>query len=309
MKVLPYQIGLGKLNEDVAAYFKYLGTGFNEEAIPTNEAIMALHEDIAKREKITVDELIQKTSAKVKTERKDFTGFNNIQDILNLVKDEREAMAVMAFGPNGPFSGFASVANDNIPKHENMGLSISSGLEEAIYKVSKASGKSQKEAAIEIRDAMQNKDDINFIRHTVNGMYDKTKGYNYDINESGMFIIKGGEKENLVVDKEKITNFFEYANDLIVKYNAEATENEKLVHENIWTYTDEGWKKYDKDNPLIGSFEFEKREYNGEERLTVVGATNFSSHAIIKDSETESGVSQEYIEAKKFINRIGRAHV
>ena len=303
MTLLP-QIGLGKLNEDVAAYFKYLGTGFNEEAIPTNEAIMALHEDIAKREKITVDELIQKTSAKVKTERKDFTGFNNIQDILNLVKDEREAMAVMAFGPNGPFSGFASVANDNIPKHENMGLSISSGLEEAIYKVSKASGKSQKEAAIEIRDAMQNKDDINFIRHTVNGMYDKTKGYNYDINESGMFIIKGGEKENLVVDKEKITNFFEYANDLIVKYNAEATENEKLVHENIWTYTDEGWKKYDKDNPLIGSFEFEKREYNGEERLTVVGAANSSSHAIIKDSETESGVSQEYIEAKKFINRM-----
>lgn len=303
MTLLP-QVGLGKLNEDIATYFKYLGPGFNEGAVPTNEAIKALHEDIAKRENITVEELIQQTSAKVKAERKDFTGFNNMQDILNLVKDEREAMAIMAFGPNSPFNGFASIANDNIPKHENMGLFISSNFEEAIYKVSKASGKNQKDVAVELTNAMQDNDNINFIRHTVNGMYDNTKGYKYNVDKSGMVIINGGEGEELVVDNEKFTNFFEYANDLIVKYNAKATENEKLVHENVWSYTDEGWKKYDKDNPLIGNFVFEKRKYNDEERLVVTGATNYSTHAIIKDSETESGAVQEYIEAKKFINRM-----
>ena len=70
-------------------------------------------------------------------------GFKNIDDVLRLVKDEREVMTVMAFGKGGAFESFASIVNDNIPKHENVGLATTAGLEEVINKIAKASGKSQ----------------------------------------------------------------------------------------------------------------------------------------------------------------------
>ena len=300
------QLSLGEMNEDIASYFKNLGPGFKSGTIPTDEAILALHEDIAKAEGITVNELIQRTSEKVKSERSNFNGFKNIDDVLRLVKDEREVMAVMAFGKGGAFESFASIVNDNIPKHENVGLATTAGLEEVINKIAKASGKSQDQATQEIITSMMNNDDINFMRHTVNGVYDKekTQGFKYSINELGTIIRSGGEGETTVFDRQRLDNFFKFANDLIIKYDAEADENEKLVHENVWTQEGTEWIKHTKENPLIGNFIFEEREVNGEKRLTAVGGVNFGSHSIVKDSETESGATQQYIEASKFIQKI-----
>ena len=300
------QLGLGEMNEDIATYFKHLGPGFKSGVIPTDEAILALHEDIARSEGITVNELIQRTSAKVKSERSNFSGFKDMNDILRLVKDEREVMAVMAFGKGGAFETFASIVNDNIPKHGNAGLATTAGLEEVINKVAKASGKSQDQATQEIITAMMDNDDINFMRHTVNGVYDKekTQGFKYSVNELGTIIRSGGEGEVTIFDRQRVNNFFKFANDLIIKYDAEADENEKLVHENVWTQEGTEWIKHTKENPLIGNFIFEEREVNGEKRLTAVGGVNFGSHSITKDSETESGVTQQYIEASKFIQKL-----
>lgn len=284
---------LGEIDETVGKYFKSLNGTLNAGMIPTAEAIMALHEDVAASLGISVDEVVQQTSKKIGAK------FSTMDELMQAIKIERETPTQLLFGKYGAFNNFASIANDNIPKHENIGLDVFGKFSEAIYKYSQVSGKSFDEAADELTEAMQKKDKLNFIRHTVNGSYTRTAGSKFSVNENGTLVVSDEAGEVSVIDEAKLANFFEYTNDLIKQLDENVPEELKLIHEDVYSY-DKNGKLVHHEN-IIGNFTFRIDEKG---RKIIDGATSYVNHSIIKDSETISGVSQRYIEARTALNKL-----
>ena len=284
---------LGEIDETVGKYFKALNGTLNAGMIPTAEAITALHEDVAANLGVSVDEVVQQTSKKIGAK------FSTMDELMQAVKVERETPAQLLFGKYGAFNSFASIANDNIPKHENIGLDVFGKFSEAIYKYSQVSGKSFDEAADELTEAMQKKDELNFIRHTVKGSYTKTAGSSFFVNEDGTLVVSDVSGEVSVIDEAKLANFFEYTNDLIKQLDENVPEDLKLIHEDVYSRDKDG--KLVHHSSIIGNFTFTTDEKG---RKIIDGSATYVNHAIIKDSETMSGVSQRFIDAQTAINKL-----
>ncbi|MGM9543912.1 MAG: hypothetical protein ACI3T9_02905 [Romboutsia timonensis] len=288
---------LGELDENIEKYFKVLRGPLSNKSIPTKEAIIALHEDIASDLEITVEELVKQTSDKAGLK------FNSMQDLFKSIKIERETPAQLIFGKYGAFNNYSSIANDNIPKHENIGLDVFGKFSEAINKYSQVSGKSYEESAKILTDAMQKDDSLNFIRHTINGSYNNTSGYKLSVNKDGTLLVDEVDGETKLLDEARLANFFKYENDLIKELDANVPEDLKLVHENVYSRDKDG--KLVHHPSIIGNFTF-RTEYDsqGKEIKVIDGSSSYVNHSIIKDSETISGVSQEYIDARTAINKL-----
>lgn len=284
---------LGEIDETVSKYFKQLNGILNAGMIPTAEAIMALHEDVAANLGISVNEVVQQTSKEIGAK------FSTMDELMQAIKIERETPAQLLFGKYGAFNNFASIANDNIPKHNNIGLDVFGKFSEAIYKYSYVSGKSFDEAANELTAAMQKEDKLNFIRHTVNGSYTRTAGSNFSVDKDGTLLISDVDGEASVIDEKRFAKFFEYANDLIKELDENVPEDLKLIHEDVYSRDKNG--KLVHHQSIIGNFTFTIDEKG---RKIIDGATSYINHSITKDSETISGVSQRYIEARTALNEL-----
>ena len=305
-------VQLGRYNEGVKQYFEELQkldpenkmiSNFKNGMIPTERAIRALHEDIAAKIGSSVDDLVSTVSGKMSDKYK--SRFSSMSGLLGMVKDEREMLSELSFGEHGFIPNVVSLANDNIPKHANMGLAVTGNVSEAIYKYSVVSGKSMEAAAAELAHAMNTNDDINFTRHTIGHSMEKGVGHKITTDINGTLITDVISGEESFLDEARLANFMIYTNDLIVKLNKNVDENMKLVHKDAYVYNDKGElvRYTDKDGneaDLIGNFMFSKEDGKN----IVTGSVLLPSHGIIADSETESGVSHDYIQSKKIINRL-----
>ena len=291
---------LGSLNKSVKSYFEGLQqdnsddrviSAFSNGMIPHERAIRALHEDIANKKGITVDELVKKTTG---------SKFKNINELLDMVKDEREALSEIVFGDYGAFSGFMTVTNDNISGHGNVGLNVSSNFADAIKRYSKASGKSYEEAAKEIGNDILKDDNLNFIRKTMydaNGQMLEDKGRLFKIDDVGTFILEEmNENQKTYIDLKRFDEAFRHVDKLIQKADKDADINTRLVHKNVYSRGEDGELIHHEE--IVGNFLFEKE---GDKNV-IVGSTPYSNHAIIADSETTSRVTKEYLDAMKALN-------
>ena len=311
-------VQLGKYNEGVRQYFEELQkldpsnkmiSNFKNGMIPTERAVRALHEDVAANLGISVGELIESVSLGMDDKYEGY--FSNMHDVLSMIRDEREMLSELSFGKHGFLPGITSLANDNIPKHANTGLAVTGNVSEAIYKYSVISGKSLEAAAAELANAMNDENNnINFLRHSAGHSTTKSTGHKIRTDANGTLIIDSVSGEESFLDEARLSNFMIYTNDLIVniaeKNKITLDESMKLVHEDAYVYNDKGELVRYKDKEgnaadLIGNFMFFKDD---EGRNIVEGATLLPSHGIIADSETESGVSHEYIQSRKIINML-----
>ena len=309
-------VQLGRLNEGLSEYFDELQkidpknkmiSNFKNGMIPTERAIRALHEDIAYRKGGTVDEIVAKVASNIKD--KDASAMQSMEDLLSLVQDERESLSELTFGEYGYFPGITILANDNIPKHENFGLAVSANVNEAIFKYSEASGQSMEDAAAELAEAMNQNDNINFLRHTVDNSTMNGIGHNIRVNADGTLVTDSVSGEESFLDDARLVNFMLYTNDLIEDISKKQSiiidESMKLVHKDAYVYNKDGElvRYTDKDGnaaDLIGNFTF--TDIDGKK--VVSGSTLFPTHSFIQDSETESGVSAKLIEAMEFVNKM-----
>lgn len=299
---------LGTLNDDVAAYFtamrQYDDTGmvnrFMSGMVPHEQAIRALHEDIAEKLDMDVEEFVQKVAEDAGMIKNDFIGLNDFQDLLTLVKDEKVAPSAMMFGKHGPFAGFASVANDNISGHENMGLYTMGNFSEAIMKYKEVSGQSYEDAAAElIADMMDDDNDINFIRYTQGGRFGDTVGAQLSVGPHGTLLTTDIDGEYSMIDDARLEKFLRHVDKKIVAINPDAPRELRLVHENVWAY-DKKAGKFTHRKEMVGNFAF----MDEGSRVSIIGSTSNIGHGIIADSETVSGVSQEFIDSVKEMNEL-----
>lgn len=265
------------------------------QTVPTDQAIIAMHEDIAKMKGMTVDELVTNITGRMKNN----AGVTNMSGLLEMVKDEREAAAHMFFGKGAALEGYFAIANDGISGHGNIGLALQGSFGAAANKYAKAANISYADAVNRIVHDMSTNDDINFFRQTTNGRHDGDTRVNLTANIHGTVMMNIPQGESYSIDREKYGAFMNYVNDLIVELDADTPEDDKLVHTNVYVY-DEKNKTLKKETALVGSYKFiEEIGPDGEVMKIALGADNKTTHAIIADSETQSGITQEFIDAKR----------
>lgn len=314
---------IGEFNEDVNRYFTTFKTlagqygldeskyDFTGKVVGREKAILAAHEDLLNAinksglhtKQKTMTDVVQMIDGQTNKGSK-----LTFKSLINLVRDERDVFSEMAFGEYGAFHGVMGIVNDAIPKHENLGLSTTAGFNEAVYKYAKVmsgtatiSDRTMDRARQEIMNAINKDDSINFLRTTVRGSTVDSVGKKWTMGPNGVMIIDRNENETDFIDNEKYKNFMQFTNDLIVALDANVDENDKLVHEDVWMYKQnaEGEWILEKKETLVGSFKFHIDEQG---RKIVESSVVNAGHSIVNDGETISGVTQEYINAKKAIN-------
>ena len=312
MTLLP-NVAIGAMNDRVREYMMALEDGSGLPSmfvksgfVPHEDAFRALHEDMAEKKGITVEELVRRASTKMRL--KGFEGFKSFEDVLSLQKDEQGALAELVFGEKGAFHGYVSVANDNILGHDNAGLATFGLFSEAVYKYSQVTGKSMQEATEDVVEMMKEDDGKNNFISIVNGSarYKAEKG-NFKVDERGTLILDMKAGQTLDYDNTAFKGLLKRVDEEIVKHldDPDSDENRqwRLVHKNIWGYDKNKQVvelKGDEKGEVIGSFLFKR---DGD-KLIAEGGSSYASHAIIRDSETRSGVSQRYINNVKRLNEL-----
>ena len=314
---------IGEFNEDINKYFasfknmaeeygldvsKY---DFNNRLIGRERTIQAAHEDLLKAVNISgkhkraknMNDIIQMVSGKQ-------SSISTMGELIELVKDERDVLSEMAFGEHGAYHGLMGIVNDAIPKHENLGLSTSANFNEAVYLYAKAMSGTKtvsddivNKAREQIVDHLNINDDINFIRSTSGGAIVNSTGKKWTMGTNGTLIVDRNEDETDFIDNKRYTKFMNFVNDLIVNLDANVNEEDKLVHEDVYIWKEDkatGKMILEKQETLVGSFMFE--EIDGKK--VAIHSRNYGSHSIVNDGETISGVTQEYIDAKKALNKL-----
>ena len=314
---------LGEYNKEVASYFKTFGEmaeefgldkkkyDFTGKIVGREKTILAAHEDLLNavnasgqfKKAKNMNDIVQMIYGRNGHKKSNQT----IGGILDLIKDERDVLSEMAFGEHGAFKGLFGIVNDAVPKHENLGLNTFANFNEAVYKYELAKYGSHTEEnynkALTFLTEQMNKDDsINFMRQTTKGSTLKSVGKTFTMGQNNTAIVNRQEGEFDFIDDGRFTNFMKFTNDLIVTLDAGTPEEDKLVHENVYMYKPDGKGGYklEKQKTLVGSFNF--IEEDGKK--IAVSPNSFGSHSIVNDGETLSGVTQEYINAKKALNEL-----
>ena len=301
MTLLP-NVSIGSMNENVREYMEALDddmarTFVKRGMIPHEGALKALHEDIAAKRGTSVNEEVRKASAKIKA--KGFVGFGTIEDVLSLVKDEKNVLSELSFGDYGAFKGLVSVANDNIPGHDNAGLATFGLFSEAVWKYSQVSGKSMQEATKDIVGMMENDPSLNFMQVVKGSERYKATGAKITVDKNATMIMNLADDETLDYNNENFINLLRRIDEKIVEADPEADRSLRLVHKNVWKRKKGGGAT--KEDEVIGSFMFSK---NADGEWIIDGGLTNASHSIIRDSETISGVSADYIKAVKELNEL-----
>ena len=221
-------------------------------------------------------------------------GFDTIQELKEAARIERLINRDFMFGENGIFGKVSMVANDNVVGHENMGHIMASSLGEAIRLTGKYTAKpgfsdtEQWEAGIrKVADIISsNPKDFGFLKEV-----DKSEGIDYskpmNISDNLTLLFstnmydKDGKKGVEVLDASKLVNLFREIDSTVLK-NAPAED--RLVHTDL-----EGIDE------LVGAV----KTITVDGKRHAIGSLGVTSTAFAVDSEVHSGVSQEYLDAKK----------
>lgn len=285
---------INKVAQDNGLGDKY---NFTNKFVLSDNAVMAALEDIAGKTNKSVESLIKDTGA----------GFSSAADVLEKIHSEQFVKSDILFGKNGIFKGASSLANDNIPKHNNQGLNITGTLATAIGLVGKSldpnnelTPESYTKGLELVTNAMNENSKYNFFKHTVNGANsDSIRKIRVDGTQ--MIIDNVPENEKGYLNNTSFNNLMIYLNDVIENKNEEqgrrTEESDKLVHKNVNIFDG---KSFVKQKEWIGTGVFRENEQG----TFLAGGRKIVNTAIVADGETASGVSQAYIDAKREIVKL-----
>ena len=282
MTRVPY-VKAGRYDERIKGVLTESGKGnWVDSIILRNDTLDAWYNDmIREMGKESADDLIRKY------------GFKTIDDMKNAAEFERLVYQKFAFGENGIFGKVSMVANDNVPGHENMGHQMSSALGEAIrltgkYTIGEEGTENEYwEAGIRKVSEMiaANPEEFGFLKELDKSKgIDKSKAMDISNNLTLLFSTNMYDKDKKgieVLDTDKLVNLFREIDKTILK---DAPEEDRLVHTDL-----EG---IDEIVGAIKTIEVGGKKY-------AIGSTGVTSTSFAIDSEVQSGVSQEYLDAKK----------
>lgn len=234
--------------------------------------------------------------------------FKDINSLMDSILDEQLAKSEMIFGKYGAFSGITSLANDNISKHGNIGLGTFGQFSEAVALYGKAIDKNHEmntdsyyTALNSVKDLMNNNKDLNFFNETIEGSTIKGRAKKLSIKEGTLIVENNSKNEVGFLDNEKLENLMQKIDELIVKsYGGDESkidESNRLKHEDI--NIPDGKGGYKKGTFYGSAF---IRNSNGERYAD--GTVAMMNTSLVRDGETVSGVTQEYIDLNVAINKI-----
>jgi hypothetical protein len=263
---------IGTLNDNIAGVLIAYGDETKDligTAVPTEKALRAYFNDESKTKTVL-----------------DAFGFDSMSSFIKAVKEESYAADRMLFGKGGIFEGFVAVGNDNLLGHKNKGSMMTGAINDAVEMLGKylnngiESVESRQKGLEEfVRLVNTNGEKFKFFKDS------KGTGYEFEI-EDGSLMLKshGGLKQGLfdadIIDAERLGNLLEH----IEKINRDNFGKEiplldRLVHED-----DEGKK-------IIGRMVYSNDKHEG-------GAGSAGMKIVI-ESEKQSGMNAEFIEAKQ----------
>ena len=231
--------------------------------------------------------------------------FDSLEDFLKAVREESYSADRMIFGKGGIFEGFVAVGNDNISGHKNKGSMMAGAMDQAISLIGKyenggieneESYKKGLEKFVELVNQGADGDSEKFK------FFKSNKGAGYELEAEGTNILlkhRGGLKQGLhdadIVDTKKLEDLFEYIDSTILK---DAPQKDKLVH----------WLDVEEKDELGNIVKTKKKTISSlaytpgkDGELEAVGSVGIGAMKWVQDSETQSGMSQEYIDVKRHI--------
>ncbi len=283
---------IGTIDSAVEGVLKEYGDDTAEligKTVPTEKALRAFFSD-----KTKLQEALEKHN------------FKSFDDFLGAVREESYAADRMLFGKGGMFEGFVAIGNDNLLGHKNKGSMMTGAINEAIAMLGKYENGGvendesyklglKKFAEIVNQGTSEDADAYKFFKSSTG------KGYNFEVVGSGLMLEHhGGLKQGLsdadIVDSKRMESLFEHINDILISKGA--GQEDQLVHmlDEVDKETGETVKK-----KTIGRM-FYTVDENGN--YTAQGGVGSAGMKLVKDSETQSGMSQEYVDVKKRIQEL-----
>ena len=289
---------IGSIDSNVRSVLEQYGDktkALIEKAVPTEQALRAFFSNEEKMYKVF--------SA---------NGFDSWGSFMKAVREESYAADRLLFGKGGVFEGYFAIGNDAIAKHKNKGSIAIGVLEETIAMLGKYSDVN------DINDLIENKTSrqrglqklIDLVNNTQddqgNYIYRFFKGtdnigYELKLNGESLMLKSSGKlKEGLtdfdVMDASRLENLVNKVNDIIKAKQAELgmdvnsieAMQDQLIH-TADDYEDGPYK-------LIGRMGYIKDK---DGKLIITHSSGIGSNKLTIESETQSGMTYEYVQAKK----------
>ena len=258
---------IGSLDENVANVLRAYGKETEEligGTVPTTQALQAYFKD--------ADKLKSALGA---------GGFKSWDEFVGAINKEAFTLDDIIFGKGGILEGFTDIGNDNILGHGNKASMMIGSLGAAIGNVGKyLNGGEENETARRLGTEfflnLYQKEENQFLRSSDGTAMKITvdKDYHMLLNDGKSI------NENLdtfdFIDNKRLENIFKEMDKELQKLGA--PQQDRLVHN-------------DNGTELIGSMIYNKK---GE----IVGSYGLGEHRIVMDPETQSSMSQNYIDAK-----------
>ena len=262
----------------------------------TPQAIAAYINDYFNNEQDAYD-LLNKYGVKSKEEL--------IKKMVDIREIEQHEVSRMLFSEHGIFKGEVSaVINDNYIGHKNFGTTNSSTLSKATELLGKYYGKGDTKeeqyisAMDQIIDLINNNEDFQFLQmHIANGGQVahslRREGTTYVIDEG----MKAEIDQFSSFNQDSFNKFIEHIDKKLEE--AGASENDRLVYKDVYGYNKKGeLEKYDK---VIGNLRTRKIIKDGEEITMISGVNTNVVSKFYNDSEVQSYVSKDYLQAKTLL--------
>ena len=279
---------MGYLNENIAKVMDAYG-GIPQELIgnvtPTPQAFRAMFKD--------EERLLDALKA---------GGFKTIDELFEAAQEESYVLADMLFGKKGVLPGIAAIGNDNISGHGNKGTMMVGSLNEMIAMLGKYSSDDKIENA-KSRELGLDKfvelynDKYQFFKPAREvGVDPKTQGKKlYNVN--GHLMFENGELFDQgingdTVDTDTLEAMFRDVDEWLAQQGAPMQD--RLVH----TRTIKHGKNAGETEELIGRF-----FYVGDKDNTIL-PMGAAGNRIVIDPETQSGMTNEYIDVLKQIKQL-----
>ena len=231
------------------------------------------------------------------------SGFENIKEVKKAILDERHLMSDALFGEHGAFAGFESIANDAIVKHKNTGFATFGRLNEAVTILGKYDKGTDKDSI----ETYQRGIDI-LERYLKNDKFNPFEVVNQNGTVRSMKIGRGPDggimlehntdyEEWNQLNEDKMKNLFEALDKRIVasakKNNIDLNPDDRLVHNDVYIKNKNG--ELEQISKYYGTV---ISHVDDQGRRVIDGSKLFVNSNVIKDSETQTFVSQEYLDKK-----------
>lgn len=258
---------VGALDENIAKVFSAYGPETKEligGTIPTTDALRAYFKD----------------STKLKSALST-GGFSSWDEFMGAMKKEAFTLDDLIFGKGGILQGFTDIGNDNILGHGNKASMMIGSISAAISNVGKhLNGGIENEEARKLGTdffmKLYEKEENQFLRSTDGSAMKITRDENYHMRLNDGRMINENLNDYDYIDNKRLENIFREMDKELERLNAPMQD--RLVHN-------------DNGKELIGSMIYNKK---GE----IIGSYGIGDHRIVIDPETQSSMSQDFIDAK-----------